>query len=87
MPAKSGNFATGKDMEPRLHSIKNMIYKALIFDLDGTLTDSLEDLRLATNHALRAMGWAERSLDEVRTFVGNGVRHLMSEAVVPGTAS
>ena len=86
MPAKSGNFATGKDMEPRLHSIKNMIYKALIFDLDGTLTDSLEDLRLATNHALRTMGWAERSLDEVRTFVGNGVHRLIERAVPQGTS-
>ena len=86
MPAKSGNFATGKDMEPRLHNIKNMIYKALIFDLDGTLTDSLEDLWLATNHALRTMGWAERSLDEVRTFVGNGVHRLIERAVPQGTS-
>ena len=67
MPAKSGNFATGKNMEPRLHSIKNMINKALIFDLDGTLTDSLEAQRLATNHALRALRWADHTLADVHT--------------------
>ncbi len=62
------------------------IYKALIFDLDGTLTDSLEDLWLSTNHALRTMGWPERTLDEVRRFVGNGVHLLIERAVPQGTA-
>lgn len=61
-------------------------YKALIFDLDGTLTDSLQDLWLGTNHALRLMGWPERSLDEARKFVGNGVRMLIERAVPEGTA-
>ena len=60
-------------------------YKALIFDLDGTLTDSLEDLWLSTNHALRLMGWPERTLDEVRRFVGNGVHLLIERAVPQGT--
>ncbi len=58
-----------------------MKYKAIIFDLDGTLTDTLYDLMLSTNYALKQMGWPERTLDEVRGFVGNGVRRLMEQAV------
>lgn len=63
----------------------DMKYKAIIFDLDGTLTDTLYDLMLSTNYALRAMGWPERTLDEVRRFVGNGVRRLMEQAVPADT--
>ncbi len=62
-------------------------YKALIFDLDGTLADSLEDLWLSTNHALHSMGWPGRTLDEVRSFVGNGVHLLIERAVPQGTAA
>ena len=58
-----------------------MKYKAIIFDLDGTLTDTLYDLKESTNYALRKMGWPERTIDEVRQFVGNGVRRLMERAV------
>ena len=64
-----------------------MKYKAIIFDLDGTLTDTLEDLFLSTNHALRSCGLPERGLDEVRRFVGNGVRKLIERAVPEGTES
>lgn len=62
-----------------------MKYKAIIFDLDGTLTDTLEDLFLSTNHALRSCGLPERSLEEVRRFVGNGVRKLIERAVPKDT--
>lgn len=58
-----------------------MKYKAIIFDLDGTLTDTLFDLKESTNYALRYMEWPERTLEEVRSFVGNGVRRLMEQAV------
>lgn len=61
-----------------------MKYKAIIWDLDGTLMDTLQDLYLATNHALRTYGMPERTLDEVRRFVGNGVRRLIQLAVPQG---
>jgi phosphoglycolate phosphatase len=62
-----------------------MKYKAIIFDLDGTLTDTLEDLFLSVNHALRTVGLPERSIDEVRRFVGNGVRKLIERSVPKDT--
>ena len=55
-----------------------------MFDLDGTLLDTLEDLAAATNWALRQNGMSERTVDEVRQFVGNGVRRLMARAVPDG---
>lgn len=55
-----------------------------IFDLDGTLLDTLDDLAASTNYALRVFGLPERSRDEVRCFVGNGVRRLMQQAVPDG---
>ena len=58
--------------------------KAVVFDLDGTLLDTLEDLAAATNWALRQHAMPERSLDEVRQFVGNGVQRLMARAVPDG---
>ena len=58
-----------------------MKYHAVIFDLDGTLLDTLEDLRCSVNHALRHFAFPERSLEEIRSFVGNGVRNLMTKAV------
>lgn len=61
--------------------------KAVIFDLDGTLLDTLEDLKNAVNYALRTMDMPERTLDEVRRFVGNGVRNLMLRAVPEGDSN
>ena len=54
--------------------------KAIIFDLDGTLTYTLQDLADSANYALRRMRWPERSLDEIRQFVGNGVHKLIERA-------
>lgn len=54
---------------------------ALIFDLDGTLLDTLEDLKNSTNYAMKAFGFPTRTLDEVRAFVGNGLRMLIRRAV------
>ena len=55
--------------------------KCVIFDLDGTLLYTLEDLYNATNYTLGHFGYRERSLDEVRSFVGNGVRKLIERSV------
>ncbi len=57
----------------------------VIFDLDGTLLDTLEDLRDSVNHTLRQYDCPERSLEEVRTFVGTGARRLIQLAL-PGKA-
>ena len=53
----------------------------VIFDLDGTLLNTLEDLKNSTNFALNEFGFPKRSLKEVRCFVGNGVRKLIERAV------
>ena len=63
-----------------------MQYKTLIFDLDGTLLDTLQDLAAATNYTLRKNGFPERTTDEVRMFVGNGIRKLIERAVPAGTS-
>ena len=56
------------------------------FDLDGTLLNTLEDLRDSTNFALRTYGYPERSLEEVRRFVGNGLKMLLTRAVPQGSS-
>ena len=62
-----------------------MKYTTLLFDLDGTLLDTLTDLHLAVFHALHAHGMPQRSLDEVRMMVGNGIKNLIDRAVPDGT--
>lgn len=59
--------------------------KAVIFDLDGTLLDTLDDLTDATNAALCHFGCPQRTREEVRQFVGNGAERLMRLAL-PGKA-
>ena len=59
-------------------------YKFAVFDLDGTLLDTLQDLANAVNYALEQQGMPKRTLEEVRQFVGNGVRLLMIRAVPDG---
>ena len=63
-----------------------MSYDTYIFDLDGTLLDTLQDLATSVNYALRQHHMPEHSIDDVRRFVGNGVRRLMELAVPEGTA-
>ncbi|MBQ4354019.1 MAG: HAD-IIIA family hydrolase [Clostridia bacterium] len=60
-------------------------YQAAVFDLDGTLLDTLDDLHAAVNHTMRYFGYPERTREEVRSFVGNGVDRLI-ELSVPGGA-
>jgi len=54
-----------------------------VFDLDGTLVDSVDDLHASVNHALRAVGLPSRTVEEVRGFVGEGARILVTRAVAP----
>ena len=60
------------------------VYDTYIFDLDGTLLDTLDDLAASTNYALRHNGLPEHTTDDVRRFVGNGVRKLIERAVPRG---
>ena len=63
------------------------MYNTYIFDLDGTLLDTLTDLAASANYALRTHGMPEHSIDDVRRFVGNGVRKLMERAIPNGEAN
>ena len=62
-----------------------MKYKIVIFDLDGTILNTLEDLADSTNYALSVFDMPERTIEEIRHFVGNGIRKLMERAVPQGT--
>ena len=55
--------------------------KALIFDLDGTLADTIPAISEAVNMTLDELGFPSRTLDEIRTFIGKGPRHLISESL------
>lgn len=58
----------------------------VIFDMDGTILDTLEDLKESLNAALAANGFPKRTLEETRRFVGNGIAKLMERAVPVGTS-
>jgi phosphoglycolate phosphatase len=62
-----------------------MEYKAIIWDLDGTLLDTLQDLADAVNHSLEKYGLPVRTKEEIRAIVGRGIRHLVENAVPAGT--
>ncbi len=64
--------------------MRNKKYDAVIFDLDGTLLNTLEDLMDSVNFALKRLGMPERSYEEIRHFVGNGVQCLMERSVPDG---
>lgn len=60
-----------------------MKYKYAVFDLDGTILDTLDDLADSTNAALAQYSFPARTVDEVRQFVGNGIKKLIERAVPP----
>ena len=62
-----------------------MRYKLALFDLDGTVLDTLEDLTDATNAAMAMHGYPTHSIDAVRSFVGNGIGNLIRSALPEGT--
>lgn len=60
--------------------------KALIFDLDGTLLNTIADLHTSTNFALKKFGFPERTQKEVLSFVGNGLKMLITRALPDGSS-
>ncbi|MCM1127376.1 MAG: HAD-IA family hydrolase [Lachnospiraceae bacterium] len=65
--------------------MKRKKYQAVIFDLDGTLLNTLEDLMNSVNYALKSCNMPERSYEEIRHFVGNGIERLLKLSVPGGT--
>lgn len=61
-----------------------MKYNTIIFDLDGTLLNTLDDLAASVNYSMRENGFPERTIEEVRRFIGNGVRVLIRRAAPDG---
>ena len=55
--------------------------KLVIFDLDGTLLDTIADLAESANHALKQLSYPTRDVETIRTFVGNGVNKLLFRAL------
>ena len=87
----------GRTERPSISAIKSLLedrmvdyfegretVEAVIFDLDGTLLDTLEDLKDSVNAALEKYEMPLRTMEEVRSFVGNGIRNLMIQAVPDG---
>ena len=64
-----------------------MDYRLAVFDLDGTILDTLGDLHMSVNYALAAENLPRRTLEEVREDVGNGIRNLISRSVPGGDRS
>ena len=62
-------------------------YETVIYDLDGTLLNTLEDLTDSTNYAMEQMGYPRHTLEEVRSFVNNGARKLILGACPPSTTA
>lgn len=60
--------------------------KNVIFDLDLTLLDTLDDLKEATNHVLRTFGYKERTRAEINSFIGNGIRKLITRSLPDGSS-
>lgn len=59
--------------------------KTIVFDLDGTLLNTLEDLTDSVNHVMRQFHLPEHSIEEIRTYVGNGAAKLIERAIPEGT--
>ena len=71
--------------EARTMQRTDKMYTTVIFDLDGTLLDTLSDLHASVNFALRELSFPERTIDEIRRFIGNGVVKLVERSVPTGT--
>lgn len=62
-------------------------YTLAVFDLDGTVLDTLDDLTASVNFALNEAGFPQRNKDEIKSFVGNGIRRLIELALPQGTSA
>ena len=60
--------------------------KNVIFDLDLTLLDTLDDLKEAMNYVLRTFGFPERTKTEINSFIGNGIRKLITRSLPTGSS-
>ena len=72
---------TGPGCQRRVNDMK---YQAILFDMDGTLLDTLTDMQAAVNYILEKYGYPTRTLEEVRRFVGNGAGPLIHRALPQG---
>jgi phosphoglycolate phosphatase len=63
------------------------MYNTVIFDLDGTLLNTLEDLADSVNYVLKKFGWQQHTIEQVRSHVGNGIRNLMILSVPDGESN
>ena len=61
------------------------MFKAVLFDLDGTLLDTLADINRCVNNTMRAFGYPELTMEQTRSFVGDGL-HKLIERALPGGA-
>ena len=59
--------------------------KSIIFDMDGTVIDTLKDMTISMNHVLESHSFPARSHEEIRSFVGNGIKKLVERSVPQGT--
>ena len=81
MPYAAGYFGRG---DPPRKGLRFMAYRAVIFDLDGTLLDTLDDIAKAANGALSSMGFATHPRDAYKLFVGEGMVSLAMQALPEG---
>lgn len=72
------------DGKERSEKEAEILYKALLFDLDGTLLDTIGDLAAAADETLRALGWPTHTVEEYKYMVGNGVPKLIERFLPPG---
>lgn len=63
-----------------------MKYNTYVFDMDGTILNTIDDLTVSTNLTMEELGYPVHTVDEVKWFVGNGIRKLVERAVPEGTS-
>lgn len=68
------------------HKDINMKYDTYIFDMDGTILNTIDDLTVTTNYAMEKMGYKTHTVEDVKWFVGNGIMMLIRRAVPEGTS-